>query len=80
VLAFTGVDAPLDNPLFAALSTRAREILQLLSRGLANLEIGRELFISEKTVRNHVTKIFEKLGVHSRAHAIVLAKDNGYGS
>jgi hypothetical protein len=38
------------------------------------------LFISEKTVRNHVTKIFEKLGVHSRAEAIVLAKDKRLGS
>jgi pimeloyl-ACP methyl ester carboxylesterase/DNA-binding CsgD family transcriptional regulator len=80
VLAFTGVAAQGEAPMFASLSIREREILALLARGLANLDIGRELFISEKTVRNHVTKIFEKLGVHSRAHAIVLAKDNGYGS
>jgi len=79
VLAFTGVAAPRANPVFATLSVREREILQLIARGLTNLDIGRELFISEKTVRNHVTKIFEKLGVHSRAHAIVLAKDSGYG-
>ncbi|KAB2910482.1 MAG: alpha/beta fold hydrolase [Kofleriaceae bacterium] len=80
VLAFTGV-APerREDTVFASLSTRECEILNLLARGLTNLEIGRELFISEKTVRNHVTRIFEKLGVHSRAHAIVLAKDNGYG-
>ena len=80
VLAFTGVAAPTADPVFATLSVREREILNLLARGLTNLDIGRELFISEKTVRNHVTKIFEKLGVHSRAHAIVLAKDNGYGT
>lgn len=80
VLAFTGVTAPTEDPVFATLSIREREIVNLLARGLTNLEIGRELFISEKTVRNHVTKIFEKLGVHSRAHAIVLAKDNGYGA
>ena len=79
ILAFTGVTSQGEDPMFASLSTREREILTLLARGLTNLEIGRDLFISEKTVRNHVTKIFEKLGVHSRAHAIVLAKDNGYG-
>jgi pimeloyl-ACP methyl ester carboxylesterase/DNA-binding CsgD family transcriptional regulator len=80
VLAFTGVAALREDPMFSTLSAREREILNLLARGLTNLDIGRELFISEKTVRNHVTSIFEKLGVHSRAHAIVLAKDNGYGA
>jgi pimeloyl-ACP methyl ester carboxylesterase/DNA-binding CsgD family transcriptional regulator len=80
VLAFTGASAQPEDPTFARLSLREHEILKLLARGLTNLDIGRELFISEKTVRNHVTKIFEKLGVHSRAHAIVLAKDRGYGS
>jgi len=80
VLAFTGGGAERrEDTVFASLSIREREILNLLARGLTNLDIGRELFISEKTVRNHVTRIFEKLGVHSRAHAIVLAKDNGYG-
>ena len=80
VLAFVGVSAPREDPVFATLSTREREILTLIARGMTNLDIGRELFISEKTVKNHVTRIFEKLGVHSRAHAIVLAKDHGYGA
>ena len=80
VVAFTGVAALREDPLFSTLSGREREILNLLARGLTNLDIGRELFISEKTVRNHVTSIFEKLGVRSRAHAIVLAKDKGYGA
>jgi pimeloyl-ACP methyl ester carboxylesterase/DNA-binding CsgD family transcriptional regulator len=80
VLAFTGVVGQREDPMFATLSVREREILTLLARGLTNLDIGRELFISEKTVRNHVTKIFDKLGVSSRAHAIVLAKDHGYGT
>ncbi len=79
LLAFTGIGAKREDPVFGTLSTREREILNLLARGLTNLDIGRELFISEKTVRNHVTRIFEKLGVHSRAHAIVMAKDHGYG-
>lgn len=77
VLAFTGRAAINDaeDPLFAVLSKREREILSGIAEGLTNAEIGGRLFISEKTVRNHVTRIFEKLDVHSRAQAIVLAKD-----
>lgn len=78
VLAFTGQPAsPEDGALFASLSPREREILVKISTGCTNIDIGRQLFISEKTVRNHVTRIFEKLGVSSRAQAIVLAKDHG---
>jgi DNA-binding NarL/FixJ family response regulator len=66
-----------EDPIFASLSAREREILVELTRGRTNAEIGRLLFISEKTVRNHITKIYEKLDVHSRAQAIVLAKDRG---
>jgi pimeloyl-ACP methyl ester carboxylesterase/DNA-binding CsgD family transcriptional regulator len=80
VLAFTGAAPQGGDEMFASLSVREREILHLLARGLANVDIGRELFISEKTVRNHVTSIFDKLGVSSRALAIVLAKDHGYGT
>ncbi|HEY9182238.1 MAG TPA: response regulator transcription factor, partial [Gammaproteobacteria bacterium] len=61
----------------ASLSPREREILQRMAQGSTNIEIGRQIFISEKTVRNHVTRIFEKLGVHSRAQAIVLALKHG---
>jgi pimeloyl-ACP methyl ester carboxylesterase/DNA-binding CsgD family transcriptional regulator len=77
VLAFTGApaDAEAEDPVFGVLSAREREILSGIAQGRTNIEIGRQLFISEKTVRNHVTHIFEKLGVHSRAQAIVLAKD-----
>lgn len=46
-----------------------------IALGLGNAEIGIRVFISEKTVRNHVTRKFEKLGVQSRVQAIVLAKD-----
>jgi pimeloyl-ACP methyl ester carboxylesterase/DNA-binding CsgD family transcriptional regulator len=79
VLAFADLTTPREAPQFATLSLREREILSLIARGSTNLEIGRELFISEKTVRNHVTNIFEKLGVRTRALAIVLARDNGFG-
>jgi pimeloyl-ACP methyl ester carboxylesterase/DNA-binding CsgD family transcriptional regulator len=58
------------------LSKREREILERIARGLSNQQIADGLFISEKTVRNHVTSIFDKLGVSSRAQAIVLARES----
>jgi pimeloyl-ACP methyl ester carboxylesterase/DNA-binding CsgD family transcriptional regulator len=81
VLAFTGwpaEGAAGSTAVFASLSPREREILVRIAKGWTNIEIGRQLFISEKTVRNHVTRIFDKLGVRSRAQAIVLAKDKGF--
>lgn len=59
------------------LTARENAILRLVAQGAANGEIARRLFISEKTVRNHLTNIFEKLGVDSRARAIVVARDRG---
>jgi pimeloyl-ACP methyl ester carboxylesterase/DNA-binding CsgD family transcriptional regulator len=76
VLEFTGApEATAEDPVFGSLSPREREILTLIAQGETNSDIGRRLFISEKTVRNRLTRIFEKLGVRSRAQAIVLAKD-----
>lgn len=77
VLEFTGVEAAKaeEDPVFETLTPREREILAEISLGLSNVEVGAKLFISEKTVRNNLTKIFEKLGVSSRAQAIVMAKD-----
>lgn len=80
VLAFTGrsgAGSGAEDPIFATLSPRERQILIQIAQGQGNAAIGKRLFISEKTVRNHVTKIFEKLGVSSRAQAIVMAKDKG---
>src|SRR5262249_28986722 len=59
------------------LTARENAILRLVSHGEGNNEIARKLFISEKTVRNHLTNIFEKLNVDSRARAIVQARDRG---
>jgi DNA-binding NarL/FixJ family response regulator len=59
------------------LSTREQKILGEIAKGLNNREIAGGLFISEKTVRNHITSIFDKLGVSSRAQAIVMAKEAG---
>ncbi len=53
------------------LTARENDILHLVAQGEGNAEIAKQLFISEKTVRNHLTNIFEKLGVDSRARAIV---------
>jgi pimeloyl-ACP methyl ester carboxylesterase/DNA-binding CsgD family transcriptional regulator len=82
VLEFTG-QAPEpagEDAAFAALSPREREILTLIAEGLANAEIGERLAISEKTVRNHISKVFDKLGVWTRAQAIVFARDKGFGA
>jgi pimeloyl-ACP methyl ester carboxylesterase/DNA-binding CsgD family transcriptional regulator len=59
------------------LTARENAILRLVAQGAGNNEIARQLFISDKTVRNHLTHIFEKLGVDSRARAIVVARDRG---
>ena len=65
------------DDLFASLSKREREVLEAVAQGQSNGQIADALFISEKTVRNHITHIFSKLDVNSRAEAIVLAKNNG---
>jgi DNA-binding NarL/FixJ family response regulator len=65
-------------PLFGDLTAREREILEVLAEGLDNHEIAARLNISEKTVRNHVSTIFSKLQLRSRAQAVALARDAGY--
>lgn len=79
VLEFMGVPATAgEHPAFETLSPREREILALISEGLGNADIGERLSISEKTVRNHVSNLFDKLGVWTRAQAIVFARDRGF--
>jgi pimeloyl-ACP methyl ester carboxylesterase/DNA-binding CsgD family transcriptional regulator len=79
VLEFMGMPARMaEDPAFEALSPREREILALISEGLGNADIGERLSISEKTVRNHVSNLFDKLGVWTRAQAIVFARDRGF--
>jgi DNA-binding NarL/FixJ family response regulator len=60
------------------LSARERQVLALIAEGLSNTDIAERLNISEKTVRNHATNLFDKLGVWSRAQAIVFARDRGF--
>jgi hypothetical protein len=52
----------------------------LMTEGLSNTDIAERLSISEKTVRNHASNLFDKLGVWSRAQAIVFARDHGFGA
>jgi pimeloyl-ACP methyl ester carboxylesterase/DNA-binding CsgD family transcriptional regulator len=64
---------------FSQLSAREKEVLELIAAGLDNRQIAKQLSLSEKTVRNHITSIFAKLGVPNRAQAIVRARESGFG-
>jgi DNA-binding NarL/FixJ family response regulator len=61
----------------AELSSRERQVLSQMVDGASNAAIALRLHLSEKTVRNHASRIYEKLGVRSRAQAIVLVRDRG---
>jgi pimeloyl-ACP methyl ester carboxylesterase/DNA-binding CsgD family transcriptional regulator len=61
----------------ADLTPREGNVLQCIARGLNNAEIAASLGLSEKTVRNHITRVFDKIGVEHRYQAIVLARDAG---
>ena len=65
--------------MLKSLTPREREILGVIAEGLNNNDIAARFSISEKTVRNHVSIIFSKLGVNNRAHAVAVARDAGYG-
>jgi DNA-binding NarL/FixJ family response regulator len=64
---------------FPELTAREVEILDLIARGMSNREIARRLYLSPKTVRNHVSNVFLKLQVADRAQAIVRAREAGMG-
>ncbi len=66
-----------DPKAFGALTARETNVLRLVAQGMGNAEVAARLFISDKTVRNHLTSIFDKLGVDSRSKAIVYARDHG---
>jgi len=64
---------------FSELTAREAEILERIAQGLDNAQIAAHLALSEKTVRNHITHIFDKIGVENRSQAIVLARERGLG-
>lgn len=68
------------SPAFPDLTDREREVLDLIAQGLTNSDISSKLFISIKTVRNHVSNIFNKLQVSDRVQAAIRAREAGLGN
>jgi len=67
-----------DPKIIESLTRREREVLQLMAEGKSNRAIGEFLFISEKTVKNHVSSILQKLNVQDRTQAVVNSIKNGW--
>ncbi|MFO7729277.1 MAG: LuxR C-terminal-related transcriptional regulator, partial [Spirochaetia bacterium] len=63
----------------AVFSRREREVLYLLSKGLDNTAIAEKLFIAEQTVKNQISKIYAKIGVHDRFQAAEIARQLDIG-
>ena len=72
-------DAESETTPFSALTSREKEVLELVAQGRKNGEIARVLALSEKTVRNYLSVIFDKLAVSGRSQAIVVAREAGFG-
>jgi DNA-binding NarL/FixJ family response regulator len=77
---FSSLQAPNLPDAFPELTDREREILHLIAQGHTNPEIAAQLYLSEKTVRNHVSNIFGKLQVADRTQAVIRAREAGFGS
>jgi DNA-binding NarL/FixJ family response regulator len=76
---FAASRSVIPETVFSDLTDREREVLNLIARGETNAEIADALTISVKTVRNHVSNIFNKLQVADRAQAAIRARDAGLG-
>jgi DNA-binding NarL/FixJ family response regulator len=79
IMAYFSVPRPRQQRLFPELTEREEEILSLVAQGKGNQEIARQLFVSLKTVRNHVSNILLKLQVADRAQAVIRARESGLG-
>jgi len=71
----TGTTTP--KEFYGGLTVREIEILKLIANGMANKQVAFRLKISEKTVRNHVSNIYEKLGINDRSQAVLYAVRKG---
>jgi DNA-binding NarL/FixJ family response regulator len=69
--------APLDDGRLAGLTTREREVLVLVARGLSNAEIATTLVIEESTVKTHTKRILAKLGLRDRVQVVIYAYEHG---
>jgi DNA-binding NarL/FixJ family response regulator len=73
----TRAGAAVNHAEVAELTPRERQVLERVAQGRRNEGIAAELGLSEQTVRNYVTRIYEKLGVHSHAEAVIWARERG---
>jgi two-component system response regulator DevR len=64
------------DPRLESLSTREREVLDLIADGLTNREIGERLSLAEKTIKNYVSGVLSKLGLQRRTQAAILQRDS----
>jgi DNA-binding NarL/FixJ family response regulator len=74
---FTRIPQPTPPKELEELTERELEVFRLIARGLSNAEIGRELYISDTTVKTHITHILQKLKLRDRVQAVVLAYQSG---
>ena len=74
---FTRIPRPARPKEFDELTERELEVFRLIARGLSNAEIGQELYISDTTVKTHITHILQKLNLRDRVQAVVLAYETG---
>ena len=70
----TRLDITAEEKAWFQLTARERDVMRLLADGHSNLEISQKLFLSEKTVRNHISNIYRKLHTTNRGEAILLAR------
>jgi DNA-binding NarL/FixJ family response regulator len=76
---FSASRPPSSEETFSELTSREREILDLIAQGHTNAKIARHLFVSPKTVRNHISHIFTKLQIADRTQAFLRAREAGLG-